>query len=135
MLAGAIAQIAPALAAPLTGVAALPLAYVAWVAHTAAGLPDASPRVAVGGRGGVWGDRGADRSAPAPLIIVLPSRVTALERPDADVPTRLPHPTVTPHARIGERRAPAGARRQESGASRVETFEGDQATRRRSPVR
>ncbi len=57
MLAGAIAQVAPALAAPLTGVAALPLAYVAWVAHTAAGLPNAnvhaSPWVVAAGCGAI----------------------------------------------------------------------------------
>ena len=42
MLASAAAQVAPALAAPLATAAALPLAYVAWVAHTAASAPHAN---------------------------------------------------------------------------------------------
>jgi competence protein ComEC len=42
MLASAVAQVSPALAAPLTAAAGLPLAYVAWVAHVAAGVPHAN---------------------------------------------------------------------------------------------
>ncbi len=46
MLASAVAQIAPSLAAPLATAAALPLAYVAWVAHTAARAPHANVHAA-----------------------------------------------------------------------------------------
>jgi competence protein ComEC len=42
MLAGFVAQIAPALAAPLSALAALPLAYVAGLAHRAAAVPHAN---------------------------------------------------------------------------------------------
>jgi competence protein ComEC len=43
--AGLLGQLTPALAAPVAGVAALPLAYVTWLAHSAAGLPFAELRV------------------------------------------------------------------------------------------
>ncbi|MBS1870651.1 MAG: ComEC/Rec2 family competence protein [Actinobacteria bacterium] len=42
MLAGALGQLSPALAAPLNGLDAYLLAYVGWVAHVAAGVPHAS---------------------------------------------------------------------------------------------
>ncbi len=41
-IAGALGQVAPALAAPVASVAALPLAYLTWLAHRAAALPGAT---------------------------------------------------------------------------------------------
>ncbi len=47
MLAATVGQVSPALATPLTSLAGLPVAYVMWVAHVAAGLPGATARVPV----------------------------------------------------------------------------------------
>jgi competence protein ComEC len=52
MLAATVGQLGPALAAPLSALAGLPVAYVMWVAHVASGLPGARasvPAVVVGG--------------------------------------------------------------------------------------
>jgi len=46
--AGALGQLSPALAAPVTTVAAWPLAFVAWVAETAANLPGANAEAEIG---------------------------------------------------------------------------------------
>jgi competence protein ComEC len=47
MLAATVGQVSSALATPLTALAGLPVAYVMWVAHTAAALPGAQARVPV----------------------------------------------------------------------------------------
>jgi competence protein ComEC len=47
MLAATVGQLSAALATPLTALAGLPVAYVMWVAHAAAGLPGAQARVPV----------------------------------------------------------------------------------------
>lgn len=44
-IAGALGQVAPGLAAPVASVAALPLAYLTWLAQTAAALPSAEIHV------------------------------------------------------------------------------------------
>jgi competence protein ComEC len=74
MVAAAVGQIVPDLAAPLVAVAGLPLAYVVWLGRTAAGLPGAEVAVAApvvtalaalltvavaGGPGGARGVRGS----------------------------------------------------------------------------
>ncbi len=52
-IAGMIGQFAPGLAAPVASVAALPLAYLTWLAHAAAGLPSAQIEVPDPGAWGV----------------------------------------------------------------------------------
>lgn len=47
-LAAALGQAAPSLATPLTALASWPLAFVAWVAETAAGLPGADAEAPIG---------------------------------------------------------------------------------------
>jgi competence protein ComEC len=47
MLAAAVGQVSATLASPLTALAGLPVAYVMWVAHAAAGLPGAQAGVPV----------------------------------------------------------------------------------------
>jgi competence protein ComEC len=54
-VAGALGQAAPAAAAPVAAVAALPLGYVTWLAHTAAALPFAERSVPSPGVAGVVG--------------------------------------------------------------------------------
>jgi competence protein ComEC len=54
-VAGALGQAAPAAAEPVAAVAALPLGYVTWLAHTAAALPFAERSVPSPGLAGVIG--------------------------------------------------------------------------------
>lgn len=80
-IAAALGQVSSVLAAPVMAVAAWPLAFVAWVAHAAAGLPGADAEVAVGaGVAAGWaailavlsvgrGRRAARRGAPALLAV------------------------------------------------------------------
>ena len=49
MLAAALGQLTPVLALPLNALNAYLLAYVGWVAHAAAGVPDASVPLALHG--------------------------------------------------------------------------------------
>jgi competence protein ComEC len=75
--AAALGQIVPALGAPLLWLAAWPLAFVSWVAHTAAGLPGADAEVGLG----------------APLLLAWGAALAALAVPAVRrALARLPRP-------------------------------------------
>jgi len=75
-IAGALGQAAPALAAPVAGVAALPLAYLTWLAQRAAGLPFAELSVPSPSLAGVIGIYAA-----AALVALGWQRLGANRRP------------------------------------------------------